>query len=83
MIVIDLSEYPNNTSICTLCRELIRQGARPDEVVRFTRGTTQVFTQDFPLRHWAKLRVVESTGNQFPRFIGGKRDDLSHHPIAA
>lgn len=69
MLTINLGEYASGTSICTLSRKLIREGMDPNTVVIFVRNSIPVFTDVRPLKHWAKLRVVESSGDHFPRLV--------------
>lgn len=69
MIDLDLDLYPSGTSICSLCRELVDEGVPLDTIVDFKRNGVSVFATKKPLKHWAKLRVAESSGDHFPRLV--------------
>lgn len=44
-----------------ICRDLIKAGTDPEELVKFTRGTTPVFAAT-PAQWWAARRVREADG---------------------
>lgn len=69
MITIDLGQYATETSLCTLCRQLIREGMDPDTVVNFVREGVPVFADVKPISYWASKRVAESSGEHFPRLV--------------
>jgi hypothetical protein len=60
-ISIDLAGTPGRGP-AVLCRELIKDGTDPEELVEFTRGTTPVFAAT-PVQWWAARRVRESNTN--------------------
>jgi hypothetical protein len=60
-ISIDLAGTPGRGPT-VLCRELIKEGTDPEELVKFTRGTTPVFAAT-PVQWWAARRVRESDSN--------------------
>lgn len=78
MITIDLGLYASGTSICTLCRQLIREGMDPNETVHFTRNQVPVFADVRPLKHWAKYHVAESSGDHFPGLVPYEVNTGSH-----
>ena len=57
-ISIDLAGTPGRGPT-VLCRELIKEGTDPEELVKFTRGTTPVFAAT-PVQWWAARRVREA-----------------------
>ena len=68
-IKIDLDQIPLNkfrqTPSCgSIARLMIKTGSHPDQVVRFVRGNTKVFTKDYTLGYWSKTRVKESTDQE-------------------
>lgn len=69
MITIDLGLYASGTSVCTLCRGLIRKGMAPSTVVNFVREGVPVFADVKPISYWASKRVTESNGEHFPRLV--------------
>ena len=71
---IDLDQIPLNklrrTPSCgSIARLMIKTGSHPDQVVRFVRGNTKVFTRDYTLGYWAKTRVKESTDGEWMKTV--------------
>ena len=60
-ISIDLAETPGRGPTI-LCRDLIKAGTDPEELVQFTQGTTPSFAAT-PIQWWAKRRVREADTN--------------------
>ena len=50
-------------------RQLIKTGSNPDQLIRFNRGTTKVFNEDFTLAYWAGTRVKESTDGEWMKTV--------------
>ena len=48
---------------------LIKTGSHPDQLIRFYRGTTKVFNEDFTLAYWAGTRVKESTDSEWMKTV--------------
>lgn len=73
-IKIDLDQIPLNklrqTPSCgSIARLMIKTGSHPDQVVRFVRGNTKVFTKDYTLGYWSKTRVKESTDQEWMKTV--------------
>ena len=69
MLVIDLNDYTEARSCGEIARELVKTGNDPDQFVRFYRGTTKVFNEDFTLAFWAGTRVKESTDGEWMKTV--------------
>lgn len=69
MIIVELDLYPSGTSICSLCRELVDEGVPLDTIVDFKRNGLSVFANKKPLKHWARLRVAESSDEHWMRLV--------------
>lgn len=72
MVTIDLGQYASGTSICTICRNLIRNGMSPETIVNFVREDVPVFVDVKPISYWASKRVVESSGDHFMRLVSSE-----------
>lgn len=59
-------DLPVRPSLCALCRELVAEGADPDEPVYVYRGGTPCFLP-MPLGRWAAL-MTEEGGTRSVRF---------------
>ena len=64
MITVDLNDHKEAGSCGEIARQLIKTGSNPDQLIRFNRGTTKVFNEDFTLAYWAGTRVKESTDGE-------------------
>ena len=69
MITVDLNEHKEAGSCGEIARQLIKTGSDPDQLIRFKRGTTKVFNQDFTLAYWAGTRVKESTDGEWMKTV--------------
>ena len=65
MITVALNDHKEAGSSGEIARQLIKTGSDPDQLVRFYRGTTKVFNEDFKLAYWAGTRVKESTDGEW------------------
>jgi hypothetical protein len=65
MIIVDLNEHKEAGSCGEIARQLIKTGSDPYQLIRFKRGTTKVFNEDFTLAYWAGTRVKESTDGEW------------------
>ena len=69
MITVDLNDYPEAGSCGEIARQLIKTGSHPDQLIRFYRGTTKVFNEDFTLAYWAGTAVEESTKGEWMKVV--------------
>ena len=69
MITVDLNEHTEAGSCGEIARQLIKTGSDPDQLIRFKRGTTKVFNEDFTLAYWAGTRVKESTDGEWMKTV--------------
>ena len=69
MITVDLNEHKEAGSCGEIARQLIKTGSDPDQLIRFKRGTTKVFNEDFTLAYWAGTRVKESTDGEWMKTV--------------
>ena len=58
---IDLAGTPGRGPTI-LCRDLIKEGTDPEELIAFSRGSTPVFAAT-PVQWWASRRVREADRN--------------------
>lgn len=69
MITVDLNDHKEAGSCGEIARQLIKTGSDPDQLIRFKRGTTKVFNEDFTLAYWAGTRVKESTDGEWMKTL--------------
>ena len=69
MITVDLNDHKGAGSCGEIARQLIKTGSDPDQLIRFNRGTTKVFNEDFTLAYWAGTRVKESTDGEWMKTV--------------
>ena len=69
MITVDLNEHKEAGSCGEIARKLIKTGRQPDQLIRFNRGTTKVFNEDFTLAYWAGTLVKESTEGEWMKTV--------------
>ena len=69
MITVDLNDHKEAGSCGEIARQLIKAGSDPDQLIRFKRGTTKVFNEDFTLASWAGTRVKESTDGEWMKTV--------------
>jgi hypothetical protein len=69
ILVIDLNDYTEVGSCGEIARALVKTGSDPDQLIRFYRGTTKVFNEDFTLAYWAGTRVKESTDSEWMKTV--------------
>ena len=69
MIKVDLNEHKEAGSCGEIARQLIKTGSQPDQRIRFYRGTTKVFNEDFRFAYWAGTRVKESTDSEWMKAV--------------
>lgn len=69
MLVIDLNNYTAAGSCGEIARALVKTGNDPDQLVRFYRGTTKVFNEDFTLAYWAGTAVEELTKGEWIKVV--------------
>lgn len=69
MITVDLNDHKEAGSCGEIARQLIKTGSDPDQLIRFKRGTTKVFNEDFTLAYWAGTRVKESTDGEWMKTV--------------
>ena len=69
MITVDLNGHTEAGSCGEIARQLIKTGSDPYQLIRFKRGTTKVFNEDFTLAYWAGTRVKESTDGEWMKTI--------------
>ena len=69
MITVDLNDHKEAGSCGEIARQLIKTGSDPDQLIRFCRGTTKVFNEDFTLAYWAGTRVKESTDGEWMKTV--------------
>jgi hypothetical protein len=69
MITVDLNDHKEVGSCGEIARQLIKTGSHPDQTIRFYRGTTKVFNEDFTLNYWAGTRVKESTDGEWMKTV--------------
>lgn len=69
MIPVDLNDHKEAESCGEIARQLIKTGSHPEQLIRFCRGTTKVFNEDFKLAYWAGTRVKESTDSEWMKTV--------------
>ena len=80
MLAIDLNDYTEARSCGEIARELVKTGSDPDQLVRFYRGTTKVFNEDFTLAYWAGTAVEESTIGEWMKVVPYRGNFQLHTP---
>ena len=74
MITVDLNDHKEAGSCGEIARQLIKTGSDPDQLIRFKRGTTKVFNEDFKLAYWAGTAVEESTKGEWMKVVPYRGD---------
>jgi len=74
MITVDLNEHKEAGSCGEIARQLIKTGNDPDRLIRFKRGTTKVFNEDFTLAYWAGTAIEESTKGEWMKVVPYRGD---------
>lgn len=69
IISLDLNDHTEAASCGGLARQLIKTGSDPYQIIRFYRGKTKVFKEDFTLAYWAGTRVKESTDGEWMKTV--------------
>ena len=76
MIVFDLNQYPPSVSCSQHCRHLITAGYDPQTPIKFVRGNTAVFNENFTLIHWAGKECIESHNGRHMRYVKYTGEDV-------
>ena len=69
MITLNLNDHTEAGSCGEIARQMIKAGSDPYQIIRFYRGTTKVFKEDFTLAYWAGTRVKESTDGEWMKTV--------------
>lgn len=81
MVILDLNNFPEDTSCCDLARWLIAEkGHYPTELIQFMRGDMKVFKKNFNLDWWSKRAVQESTKGEKMRHVAYRGKLKQFHP---
>lgn len=81
MVIFDLNLYPPSTSCSQHCRNLIIAGHDPQTPIKFVRGQTPVFNENFTLKHWAGRECLESRDGAWMRYQANSPIDLQVSPV--
>ena len=69
-----MNEHKEAGSCGEIARQLIKTGSHPDQLIRFYRGSTKVFNQDFTLAYWAGTALEESAKGEWMKVVPYRGD---------